>query len=222
MGMLAGVLLDRRRRPAIRVPLAEHGVDRAALDLVVARPYVALLVVAGLLRVIGDRVPLALQLLDRGLELRHRSADVRQLDDVRLRGLGQVAELGKRVRDPLGLVEHVGELGQDPRRERDVADLDLDVGGGRERTHNRQQRLRGERGGLVGQRVDDLHGVRQGSGAAGLAVEGARKVSPQVLDVLEADAEAEQAGRDPCPFVAGTRFERRRDSAEAGRVLDQP
>ena len=70
MRVLAGVLLDRRRRPAVGVPLPEHGVDRAPLDLVVARPRVALLVVGGLLRVVGDRVPLALQLLDRGLELR--------------------------------------------------------------------------------------------------------------------------------------------------------
>ena len=38
VGVGPGVGLHRRRRPAVGVPLAEHRVDRAALDLVVAGP----------------------------------------------------------------------------------------------------------------------------------------------------------------------------------------
>ena len=50
--------------------------------------------------------------------------------------VGELAELGERVGDPLVLGEAVGELGEDPARERDVAQLDLDVGG-RRRTPRR-------------------------------------------------------------------------------------
>ena len=42
--VLAGVLLDRGRRPAVGVALAQHRVDRAALDLVVAGAGVLLVV----------------------------------------------------------------------------------------------------------------------------------------------------------------------------------
>ena len=97
--VLARVLLDRGGRAAVGVALAQHRVDRAALDLVVARADLALLVVAGLVGVVGDAVALLLELLDRGLELRHRGADVGQLDDVRLGLLSELAELGERVGD---------------------------------------------------------------------------------------------------------------------------
>ncbi len=95
VGVLAGVALHRRRGAAIGVALAQHGVDGAALDLVVAGADVALLVGLGVAGVVGQVVALVLQLLDRGLELRHRGADVRQLDDVGLGRLGQLAELGR-------------------------------------------------------------------------------------------------------------------------------
>ena len=45
--------------------------------------------------------------------------------------------LGKRIGYPLVLLEVIRELGQDPSRERDVARLDLDVGGRRERAEDR-------------------------------------------------------------------------------------
>jgi hypothetical protein len=47
------------------------------------------------------------------------------------------------------------------------------------------------------------------------------QVCPKVLDVLEADAEAEQAGRDARSFPTGAGLKRGRDAAEAGCVLDQ-
>ena len=54
-------------------------------------------------------------------------------------------------------LEALGELGQDPPGERDVAQLDLDAGGRGERLDDRQQRLGGQRRRLVGVGVDDLH-----------------------------------------------------------------
>ena len=47
-----------------------------------------------------------------------------QLDDVGLGPLGQLAELGERVVEALLVGEPVGELGDDPAGQRDVAGLD--------------------------------------------------------------------------------------------------
>ena len=103
VGVLAGEVLDRRRRAAVRVALAQNGVHRAALDLVVAGAGVLLLVGRRrLVRVVGDGDALALQLRDGGLELRHRRGDVGQLDDVGLGRRGQLAELGEGVARPPG------------------------------------------------------------------------------------------------------------------------
>ena len=157
MRVAAGVLLDRCGGAAVGVALAQDRVDGAALDPVVAGADLALLGVGGLVGVAGKLVAVGLELGDRRLELRHGGADVRQLDDVRLGRRGQLAQLGERVGQPLILGQQVGELGQDPARERDVAKLDLDPGDRGERLHDRQQRLRGERGSLVGVRVDDVH-----------------------------------------------------------------
>ena len=73
--VLAREGLDGGGRAAVGVALAQHGVDRAALDRVVdlARVLVLRHVVAGVL-----------ELLDRRLQLRDRGRDVRQLDDVRV------------------------------------------------------------------------------------------------------------------------------------------
>ncbi len=126
--VVAGVGLDRVRRAAVRVALAQHRVDGAALDAVIALADVALLIVGGVARVVGDLVSLALELGDRGAQLGHRRADVGELDDVGLGRLGQLAELGEVVGDPVVTVEAIGELGQDPPGERDVAQLHLHPG----------------------------------------------------------------------------------------------
>src|SRR5437764_13841749 len=47
------------------------------------------------------------------------------------------------------------------------------------------------------------------------------QVGPQVLDVLEADRQAEQPGRDASGFPAGSALHRRMCAAEARRVQDQ-
>ena len=80
----ARVVLHRGGRAAVGVALAQHRVDRRALDGVVRRPDRPLLVGRGRLGVVGQVVALLLQLLDRRLELRDRGADVGQLDDVGL------------------------------------------------------------------------------------------------------------------------------------------
>jgi hypothetical protein len=71
--VLAGVVLHRGGCAAVGVALAQDRVDGAALDLVVARLDVALLVALRVLRVVGQRVALRLQLGDGGLELRHEA-----------------------------------------------------------------------------------------------------------------------------------------------------
>src|SRR5450432_2057147 len=52
-------------------------------------------------------------------------------------------------------------------------------------------------------------------------VEGVAQVAPEVLHVLESDAEAQKAGRDAVALPAGTGFEGGGDAAETRGVLDQ-
>ena len=99
--VLPGVLLHRRRRAPVGVALAQHRVDGAALDLVVAGADLALVVGLRVVGVVGEGVALALELGDGVLQLRDRRADVRQLDDVGLGRLGQLAQLGQGVGDAL-------------------------------------------------------------------------------------------------------------------------
>src|SRR3546814_1964928 len=54
-----------------------------------------------MLRLVGNRITLGLQFLDRAVELVHRRADVRQLDDVGVRLQRQLAKLGQIVRHAL-------------------------------------------------------------------------------------------------------------------------
>ncbi len=80
---------------------AKHRVHRATEHLGVTGLDLLLGVVLRALRVVGDLVALPLQLLDRGLKLRHGRTDIGQLDDVRFRRLGQLAELREVVILPL-------------------------------------------------------------------------------------------------------------------------
>ena len=56
---------------------------------------------------------------------------------------------------PLVVGEAVGEAGEDPAGERDVAGLDRDAGRGGVRLDDRQERVRRQQRRLVGVRVDD-------------------------------------------------------------------
>ncbi len=154
--VLLRVVLHGERCAAVRVALAEHRVHGAALGAVVAGADVALLVRGGLVGVGGQVVALRLELLDRGLELRDRRRDVRQLDDVRLGLLRELAEFGQGVVQALLVTEPLRELRDDPAGERDVAGLDVDPRGACERLDDRQERVGGEERCLVREGVDDL------------------------------------------------------------------
>src|SRR5690606_11243760 len=176
--MLARVVLHRQRRAAIGVALAQHRVHGRALDPVVAGLDVLFLLVLRRVRVVRQRVALALQLLDRRLQLRHRGGDVRQLDDVGFRPGRQLAQLGQVVADLLPLAEVVRELRQDAAGQRDVAGLDLDAGGGGEGLDDRQQRLGGQVRRFVGEGVDDLGRGRHVCGGSLVRISGTERKQP--------------------------------------------
>ncbi len=67
----------------------------------------------------------------------------------------ELTEGGQIVGHPLLLGEAVGELGEDARRHRDVAALDLDSGGVGEGADDRQKGVGRQQRRLVSQRVDD-------------------------------------------------------------------
>ncbi len=115
--VLAGIGLHGERRAAVRVALAQHRIDRAALHFVVAGLDLLFLVVLRILRIVRQLVALALQFLDRRDQLRDRGADVGQLDDVRFRGLGQLTELGQGIRLFLRRGQVFGKYGKHAARE---------------------------------------------------------------------------------------------------------
>ena len=121
------------RHAAIGVAFAQHRIHGAAQHLRVARLDRLLRVVLRIFRIVGNRVALLLQFLDRGLQLRHRRADVRQLDDVGVGRLGEFAEFCQVVGLALRRAgRDSGKLRQDAPGQRDVAGLDGDAGGARE------------------------------------------------------------------------------------------
>ena len=110
--VLAGVVLHRLRRTAVGISLAQDGVHRAALHLVVTGLDVLLGVVGGRFGIVGNRKSPRLQLGDRCFQLRNRRADVREFDDVRLGLERQGAEFRKGVGGFLVLRQAVGKHGE--------------------------------------------------------------------------------------------------------------
>ena len=163
VGVLAGKLLDRLGRAAVRVALAEHRVDGAAEHLAVAGADGAVLFGGRLVRVVRDGKAVGLNLGDGGLELRHRGADVGQLDDVGFGAEREFTEFGEGVARLLLRRQPLREVGDDATGERDVAKLNIDAHLLREGLHHGQEGVGGERGGFVGVGVDDgrilAHGV---------------------------------------------------------------
>jgi hypothetical protein len=128
-------------------------------------------------RVGRERVALRLQFGDRGLQLRDRRRDVRQLDDVGLGRLGLVTELGEGVGDALALLQELGEEGDDPSGQRDVTGFHSDTGLRRVRLDHRQERIGRQGRGLVSVRIDDgrvSHRVLRSTSATLLDI----KISP--------------------------------------------
>ena len=153
--VLAGILLHRLRGAAVGVPLAEDRVDGAPLDLVVAGADPLLRLGGRVLRIVGEFVSLRLELGDCRLELGNGGADVRELDDVRLGPEREGAEFGQSVADLLILAEKIRERRDDAAGQRDVAGLDIDPGVFGEGLDDRQERIGGQGGCLVGLGVED-------------------------------------------------------------------
>jgi hypothetical protein len=89
-----------------------------------------------------------------------RRADVGQLDDVGLRGLGEHAQLAQRVANLLLIGQALRELVDRARGDADVAQVNLNARGVREFTDDREQGVRREHRGLVCVGVHDL-GLRR-------------------------------------------------------------
>ena len=69
-----------------------------------------------------------LEFLDRGLQLGDGGADIWQLDDISGRCLGELAQPGQFVGDPLFVVQRVGKIREDATGEGNVTGLELDPG----------------------------------------------------------------------------------------------
>ncbi len=154
--VLAGIFLDRERRPAVGVAFAQHRVDGAPQALGITLLDLLFLGVLRLFRIIGQLVALALQLRDRFFQLRDGGADVGQLDDVGFDFLGQFAQLRQEVGDALALGQILGEVGDDPAGQGDVPGLHFDPGPLGEGLDDRQQGVGRQCGGFVDFGPDDL------------------------------------------------------------------
>ena len=135
----ACVILDGVRRAAIGVALADHRIHRAALDAVVAGLGIAFDFGLRIIHVSGDGVTLLLQFHDRRLQLRHRCADVWQLDDVGTRSQAQATEFSKRIGEALFRLQTFGEAGDDATSQGNVAQLNCNSCGPSEGANDRQK-----------------------------------------------------------------------------------
>ena len=147
--VFAGVLLDGAGGAAVGIALAQYRIDDAAEHLAIARLDVLLGVRRGVVRIVRNVVALALQFLDRGLELRDRGGDVGQLDDVGLGPQRELAEFGEFVVDPLCRGELLGESGEDAAGQRDVLQLHGHTRRAHEGFDDRQQGIGCERRGFI-------------------------------------------------------------------------
>ena len=166
MRMLAGIFLHRRRRPPVRVALPQHRIHRTALDAVIPSLYLRTLVapvaIAALIAplVIGflilrQSIPLPLQFLNRRLQLRHRSRDIRQFDDITQRLLGNPPQLPQMVILPLLRREMLRKPGNNPPRQRYIPSLHPHPGGIGKGLDDRQQRPRSKGRRLVRISIDN-------------------------------------------------------------------
>lgn len=153
--VLLGVILDGLGGAAVGVAFAEDGVHGGTEDLGVTGAGVFLGVGRRGFGVVGEGKALGLKLGDGGLQLRDGGGDVGQLDDVGLGLEREGAELGEGVGGLLVGREEVGEVGEDAGGDGDVAGFHVDAGLLGVGLHDRQEAVGGERGGFVGDGVDD-------------------------------------------------------------------
>ena len=153
--VLARVVLHRLRGAAVGVSFAQHGIDRAPLHLVIALLGLSFLIIPRRIRIIGQGKTLLLQFGDGGFELRDRSADVRQLDDVGLGLEGESAEFRECIGSLLRRREAIGKGRKDPSGQRNVPEFDVDSRVFGEGLDDRQKGISREQRGFVGLGVND-------------------------------------------------------------------
>ena len=162
VGVFLGVGFDGTGGAAVGVAFAEDGVDGGAKDFGVAGAGVFLGVGGRGLGEVGESVAFGLKLGDGGLQLGDGGGDVGELDDVGLGLEREGAEFGEGVVGLLGRGEFIREIGEDAGGDGDVAGFHVDAGLLGVGLHDRQEAVGGERGGFVGDGVDD-----RGSGGGG-------------------------------------------------------
>ena len=141
-----GIILYRLWSPAVGISFSEYGVYRRTLDFRISIFRIL---------VIGDVVPCGLKLSYSCLQLGYGSRDIGKLYYVRLGGLGQFAELGEGILDPLVVSEVFRKVCKNASGERNIPSLDVHARSLRKSFDNRKQRISGESGSLVGLGVDD-------------------------------------------------------------------
>jgi hypothetical protein len=154
--IVAGVLLDGAGGAAVGIAFAQDRVDDAAEHLGIARLDVLLGVRRRIVRIVRNVVALALQLLDRGPELRDRGGDVGQLHDIGFGPRRELAEFGEFVADPLRGGQLLGEIREDAPGQRDVLQLDGHTRRAHEGFDDRQQGEGRERRGFIDLRPHDF------------------------------------------------------------------
>ena len=159
VGIRAGVGLHTAGSATVGVAFPEHGVHRTSFHRVVAGFEVMLFIGGGVVGIVGQVEALALQLGDRGFQLRHRSADIGQFDDVCFGGQAHFAELCQVVGHTLVVAHAFRELAQNASGQRDVSGFHIHSSGGGKAAEDGQEGDGGERGGLVGDGVNDSGGV---------------------------------------------------------------
>jgi hypothetical protein len=157
--MFAGERLDRGRRTTVGVTLTQNRVHGTAESPGVTGVSFLFLVGFGMLPVLRELVTLLVKLLDGRAKLRDRGADVGQLDDVGVRVLGVVTQLGQCIDNTLVFFEVVRKGGQDAGSQGDIAGLEGNACRRGKGLQDRQQGAGRQRRRLVGQRIDNRGGA---------------------------------------------------------------
>ena len=161
MRIVAGIVLDSVRSAAVGVALAKHRVHSGALHLVVTSADSLFFVVERSIRVVRESVAVLLEFGDSGLELRHRSRNVRELDNVCIRFKRELAEESEVIRHRLASKrctcrERVCESSENAARQGDVLRLHVDIGSLCESRYNREQGLSCQERRLISKGVIDF------------------------------------------------------------------
>ena len=144
---------------AVGIAFTQNRVHGRALDRIIFRARCFLGIARRGLGIIGDRIALALKLLNRSDKLRHRGRDIGQLDHIGLRCFDQITQLGQIIGLALLRRQAIGKGCKDTARKRDVLGADANACRFGKALNDRQKGSRGQFGGLVYFCVDDVGNV---------------------------------------------------------------